>query len=93
MYTKLVEKVDIRGEMVEVTDVALVKPATEDGSLANSGHEPIVQRTDIRMKPEFATALASAYNGWLFENRLKHSSRKTCYPAYTKGDHSRCSGR
>ncbi len=94
MYTKSIEKVGIKnGKMVEVTDVTLVNAASEDGSLVNSGHELIVQLTDIRMKPESTTALAPASNDWLFDNRVKHYSRKTCYPAYTKGDHSRCSGR
>ena len=76
-----------------MTDVALVNAAPEDGSLTNSGHEPIVQLPDIRIKPELTTALASASNDRLSENLVKHSSRKTCYPAYTKGNRSRCSGR
>ncbi len=83
--------------MVEVPDVALVNAATENGSLANSSPESIFQPTDIRRKPESATALASVYNDWLLENWLKRSSRKTRhpadYPGHTKGDHSRCSGR
>lgn len=39
---------------------------------------------------EFATALASAYNGRLTENRLKLPSRKRCHPPYTTGRSSRC---
>jgi hypothetical protein len=94
MYTKLVEKVDIKeGQMIEVTDVALVNTATEDGSLANSSLEPKFQPTDVRRLPESATGLTSAYKDWLLENWLKRSSRKTYHLAYTKGDRSRCSGR
>jgi hypothetical protein len=41
-------------------------------------------------QPEFATALASAYNDRLTENRLKLPSRKRCHPPYTTGRSSRC---
>ena len=39
---------------------------------------------------KFATALASAYNDRLAENRLKLPSRKRCHPPYTTGRSSRC---
>ena len=44
----------------------------------------------LGQQPEFATALAFAYNDRPIENRLKLSSRKRCYSPYTTGRLSRC---
>jgi hypothetical protein len=49
------------------------------------------QPTDIWVQPEFDTTVA--YNDQLLKNRSKRSLRKTCHPAYTTSDHSRCTVR
>jgi uncharacterized protein len=43
---------------------------------------------DFWVQPEFVTTVA--YNDQLLKNRPKRSLRKTCHPAYTTSDHSRC---